>query len=306
MWSFQIFMRRTILSFSVFVLLAVPHTTVAQSATEEMAAVMGAVNAQLEATGADYRVALAEFITTEGEEMANTVLAKDVGNKQVTEDDFVPFDARRVWTGAGGSLTYAVDTTIDAVPPLGGLTQPETDAAIVRAVNTWDALQCSMLGLARNPDFGLDIGVLAFLLGLGGTPFTLADIQYAGWRDIDFIDPAVLGVTFTFWFIDPVSGLATDIDHNGKHDTAFREIYFDPSFLWADDGVTNVDVETVALHETGHGLSQAHFGMQSVNQNGLILAPAAVMNAIYTRSQRTLLGTDIGGHCTGWGRWPTN
>ena len=76
--------------------------------------------------------------------------------------------------------------------------------------------------------------MIAFLF----CPFVLADIQHAGWRDIDF-GGGILAVAFTFVFVD-VSGL-TDIDNNGKFDTAFREIYFDPSFSWADDGVSNVE-----------------------------------------------------------------
>jgi hypothetical protein len=155
----------------------------------------------------------------------------------------------------------------------------------------------------------LDIGIVAFQNGLGGSPFIFADIQHAGWRDINFAG-GILGVTFTFGFID-VSQLPnivfTDIDNNGKSDAAFREIYYDPSFSWADNGVSNVDVETVALHEAGHGLSQAHFGKVFIDNNGNIkFAPRAVMNAVYVSPQRSLLGTDNGGHCSNWANWPNN
>jgi len=99
----------------------------------------------------------------------------------------------------------------------------------------------------------------------------------------------------------------TDIDGNGKGDTAFREIYYDPSFAWKDDGVSNVDVETVALHEAGHGLSQGHFGKVFLKNDGSVQAsPRAVMNAFYLRPQRSLLGTDNGGHCSNWAAWPNN
>ena len=275
---------------------------------EEIATIMDDINAALTAEGADYLVAVAEAITsTDGETMGITIISKDVGNKQLGFD-FVPFDARRAWSGppAGSTdnITYAVDQTGDAVPVFGGLSGAQTTAAIDRAMGTWDAEQCSDLAITRVPDFGLDIGLIAFLNGLGGSPFVFADLQHAGWRDINFAG-GVIGVTFTFGFTD-ANGF-TDVDNNGKLDTAFREIYYDPSFNWADDGVGNIDVETVALHEAGHGLSQAHFGQVFIQTSGGVqAAPRAVMNAVYLGPQRSLLGTDGGGHCSNWGNWPNN
>ncbi len=103
------------------------------------------------------------------------------------------------------------------------------------------------------------------------------------------------------------SGAVTYIDVNGKADVACREIYYDPSFSWADDGVSNFDVETVALHEAGHGLSQAHFGKVWFKENGELKAsPRAVMNALYAGPLRSPLGTDKGGHCSNWANWPNN
>ena len=72
------------------------------------------------------------------------------------------------------------------------------------------------------PDFGTDIGRVAWEFGLGGSEAILADIQHAGWRDINFAGGTV-GVTFTFGFVDAFG--FTDIDDNGKLDVAFREIY---------------------------------------------------------------------------------
>lgn len=274
-------------------------------AAAEISGFMDAINVGLAADGAAYRVAMAEYITDgESGEMGNMIIAKDVGNKQLSFD-FVPGDARRVWSGAdANTITYAIDTTDDATPPLGDLGAAATDAAIVRATGTWEALTCSNLGQSRNDDFGVDIGVVAFLNGLGGSPFVFADVQHAGWRDINF-SGGTLGVTFTFGLTD-ASGF-TDIDNNGKLDTAFREIYYDPSFNWADDGTSDVDVETVAAHEIGHGLSQGHFGQVFLDNKGnLKHAPRAVMNAVYVGPQRALLGTDNGGHCSNWAQWPNN
>lgn len=102
------------------------------------------------------------------------------------------------------------------------------------------------------------------------------------------------------------SPVFTDIDDNGKLDAAFREIYYDPSPNWADDGVTDFDVEAVALHEAGHGLSQAHFGNIFFKNDGSVKrAPAAVMNPFILGQQRSLLASDDGGHCSNWAQWPS-
>ncbi len=319
-------MKKFILLLSCFLLAAIffscakeqpisPDTTAPQKnlglgksseSEADLSSIMDALNAQLEADGADYRVAMAEYITDGGnEEAGNTIIARNVGNKHLTAD-FVPFDTRRAgWSGsASGSdnITYAVDQTGDAVPVFGGLSGAQTTAAIDRAMGSWEGLNCSTLPISKNPDFGVDIGVVAFLNSLGGSPFILADVQHAGWRDINF-SGGILGVTFTFIFVSGPN--PTDIDNNGLADAAFREIYYDPSFSWADNGVSNIDVETVALHEAGHGLSQAHFGKVFFNNNGDIhAAPRAVMNAVYLAPQRDLLGTDNGGHCSNWANWP--
>lgn len=276
-----------------------------------LASVMDAVNAGLAEEGEAYRAAMAEWISGPARgEAGNTVFAKDVGNKQLAFD-FVPNDGRRPWSGPPNgptdNVTYAIDQTGDAVPPFGGLDADQTTAAIQRAMSTWDNVQCSDLALMQNPDFGIDIGVVAFIFsgGLVGSPFIFADVQHAGFRDLNFAGN-ILGVAFTFGFVDG-GGNFTDVDSNGKLDAAFREIYYDPSFSWADDGSTNVDVETVALHEAGHGLSQAHFGKVWLDNKGnLKLSPAAVMNAAYTGPRRALKGTDNGGHCSNWSQWPNN
>jgi len=274
----------------------------------ELATFMDALNVQLEAQGADYRALEAEYITAgDSGQAGGTVLSKVTGNKQLPHD-FVPFDARRAgWSGAAGpsdNITFAIDETGDAVPLFGGLTGAQTNAAILAAMGTWEGLTCSTLPLVQNPTFGVDIGVVAFLNGLGGSPFVLADVQHAGWRDINFAG-GILGVTFTFIFVS--GGVPTDIDGNGLADAAFREIYYDPSFSWANNGVANIDVETVALHEAGHGLSQAHFGKVWLKNDGSLAAsPRAVMNALYAGPFRGLAGSDSGGHCSNWANWPNN
>ena len=74
-----------------------------------ISAMIDAANAGLTAAGAGYRVAMAEYVTGEGDQAGATVISKDLGNKQLTAD-FVPNDTRRVgWSGP--DITYAVDMT---------------------------------------------------------------------------------------------------------------------------------------------------------------------------------------------------
>ena len=115
----------------------------------------------------------------------------------------------------------------------------------------------------------------------------------------------ILGVTFTFIWVysngDPV-----DTDKNGKADVYTREIYYNDAFPWADGD--HYDVETIALHEAGHGLSQGHFGkLFKTEKNGKYhFAPRAVMNAGYTGIQTSINKTDKAGHCSNWAQWPNN
>ena len=272
-----------------------------QSITTEY---LDAINDGLAASGVNFRVAIAEYVTGAGDEAGATVLSKDVGNMQLALD-FVPFDPRRAgtpitnggWSGSvmgpDDDITYAIDQLGGAID---GLTQAQTNASIDAAMATWEGEACSNLPITQNPDFGVDLGVIF------GGGFVVADIQHAGWNNVNF-GGGVLGATFTLGFCSPCSGddfAWTDIDNNGKGDVAFREIYYDPEanfntpspWPWTMDG-TGVDVEAVALHEAGHGLSQAHFGnIFFKNDGSLKRAPAAIMNPFILGSTRTLLGTD--------------
>ncbi len=271
---------------------------------------LDAINVALAKEGKGYRVAYAEYITAgESNEVGQTIYARNVGNKQL-DADFVPFDPRRAgWsgpvTGSTDDITYAIDQTGDAVPPFGGLTGAQTTGEIAAAMSTWNAVGCSSIPLIQNPDYGLDLGYTAWAyFGVVGSPYVVADIMHAGWRDLNFAG-GILGVTFTWFWVDG-SGNPTDIDNNGKLDVAFRDIYYDPSWSWKIG--SNMDVQSIALHEAGHGLSQAHFGKVFVtNSNGkLHFSPRAVMNAGYVEVQQELLGTDVGGHCSIWASWPMN
>jgi hypothetical protein len=262
------------------------------------------VNAQLAAAGATVRLVMAEVLGAPGYE-GRTIYFNDRGNKQF-DSQFVPGDPRR---GGATDITWINDLWDGATA--NGLTAVQTDAAVRRAMTTWDEVACSTIPLTYLGSYDVDLGVLQWLLGFGGSPVAFADVTHAGWLPGAFFDEVVpngstfiIGSTFTFIWVD-ASGNPTDIDNNGKLDVAFRETYYNNEFPWGIDTDFPVDVQSVILHESGHELSQAHFGAAFSTGNGMLhFAPRAVMNAGYLGLLQTLTGTDIGGHCSIWARWP--
>ena len=272
---------------------------------------LGEVNERLAAEDVSLRVHKAEFVTPVASGQAGQVVfSKNRGNKQLGAD-FVPGDPRR---DGRTNITYVVDEADGATS--GGLTNAETEPAIDRAMATWEeSTQCSRFAIEELPYPGLDLGAFeaAFTDSSFPLPLSFADIIHAGWLSAGFFDTLtpgggdfILGVTFTFLFVDE-NGTPTDVNDDGKLDVAFREIYYNDNFEWGiNAGVSPYDVETVALHEAGHGLSQAHFGKIFLTpKNGKVhFAPFAVMNASISRQAQHLEGTDRGGHCSLWGSWP--
>lgn len=245
----------------------------------------------------------AEYITSgEGEHVGNTVFFVNTGNKQLGAD-FVPGYS----LDGTSDISYYTDSNRASVD----LDVSVTTAAIERAMNTWKDITCSDIGLYEIPYDGRPTGIYAQFLGFGGSGAYVADVVHAGWLPgefFDFLAPGgsdfILGVTFTLIFTS--GGVPTDLDNNGKADVGFREIYYNDAFTWNDGGT--YDVETIALHEAGHGLSQGHFGRAFVtNSNSkLHFSPRAVMNAAYSGVQTDILQTDNAGHCSNWSSWPKN
>jgi hypothetical protein len=271
----------------------------AQNTAEQIWNIMSQMNAGLVAAGSNYRIERADYITnSDSGEIGQTVIFSNRGNKQLGEH-FVPGDPRR---GGRTNITYIVDQTEGAVD---GLTVAQTTAAIDRAMTTWNNVTCSAIPITKLPDMpGVDLGVIEFIIGLGGSPDFLADITHAGWLPAGILPANVIAVTFTSVFAD-ATGL-TDIDNNNKLDVAFREILYNDAFVWQIN--SGVDVESIALHESGHGLSQDHFGAAFItDSNGkLHFSPRAVMNAAYSGVQQSIAATDNGGHCSIWATWPNN
>ena len=246
----------------------------------------------------------AEYITNaENREMGNTIIFEDRGNKQL-DFDFSPL------VNLDG--TQGIEYFVDQVRPPQTMDIDAARAAIVRAADTWKNVSCSDLGIEKTIDIPFPLGVVAAELGFPSIPGFIAEINHNGWMPASFFDflapngsQGILAVTFTFLLIDE-NGEFVDTNSDGKLDVAFREIYYNDNFIWADGGI-GVDTETIALHEMGHGLSQEHFGAAFITKKGDVkFAPRAVMNAAYSGPNRIIKGTDNAGHCSIWGNWPNN
>ena len=284
--------------FVIFVFM-IPSSSLGIS-EEEIRAVMREINELLEDMGENVRLEVVEYYTA-WNEMGQEVFFNN-RSKQL-KSHFVPYDADRF----GVSDIYWLSDQVDGTAA--GLTQTQTQDAVDRAMATWDSVNCSTIPLVKLPDQNFDWGYTQSLVGMGGFPGWIADLTHAGWLPGRFFELTlgpgasadVLGATFTFIWAGP-----TDIDNNGKYDVAFRETYYNNEFPWGIDTDWPIDVESIVLHETGHLLSQGHFGklFRTKTNDKLHFAPRSVMNSGYTGIQQVLTGSDIGGHCSIWASWP--
>jgi hypothetical protein len=255
------------------------------------ASLIQSLNSRLAAAGWDLQIASIDLFTIG--------VGRPEDRIHQNTSRWVPGDPRR--HADGNNLTYLVRQQFTQV---GGLIPSDVEAAIDRAYETWQDDSCvSNTTIVKRADPGIDTDVFDELIGQGDTSFPNfaylfeADIVIAGFRPRTFFDAMapqggdyILGTTVTFHFL-------TDANNDHFFDTAFVETYYNanPDFSWGIDiGLPGTDVETVALHESGHSLGVGHFGPP----------PQAVMNPIYGGIRQSLLPVDRASMCTVWGSWP--
>jgi hypothetical protein len=266
----------------------------------------------------DHRAVLfyAEYITDPdgGEPGGIEVLQQDIGNGQLSAD-FVFGDPRRaLFNGGSPGVNYSVnDANMSADGNLGN-----QQFWMRESVAIWTQSTCSNTGIVE-VTHNDTVGVVEYFFETGqiltswGSDLTQVGFRSAAEFPYFAANPRVLGVAFTLVWVDG-DGNATDIDNNGKTDVAFREIYYNDEFAWADnglegrqpDGTRLFDFPTVAIHEVGHGLSAAHFGLIGIKDGALFVSPRTIMNAIYGGTLRELTGRDEASHCSNWAQWPLN
>ena len=101
--------------------------------------------------------------------------------------DWVPFDPMRYGTR---EIYWLSDLTIGE-NTANGITFGDTQAAIDRAMDTWNTVTCANIPLVKVSDLGMDWGVVHFLDGYGGLLGWLADITHAGWLPKAFFEDAL-------------------------------------------------------------------------------------------------------------------
>jgi hypothetical protein len=282
--------------------LFVPQLAVAQDGDPAVLARMQAINQQLRARGLGIAVEQIEFFTIGGGRPSNRIHAQ--------EFRWVAGDPRRL--ADGDRLTYLVDQSDGATAS--GLSSAQTEAAIDRALDTWQANRCfKKVDIVKRADNGDDPDIFDSYFGFGGfgNPF-LADIVEAGWLPRAYFEAVggpgggrgILAFSVTFIFTE-TNGDPTDINGDNRLDTALNEVYYNDNFgnpagdragnPWGIDILLpGIDVETVALHENGHSLGIGHFGPP----------PAAVMNPVYAGIRHSPLAVDSAGMCSVFSSWP--
>jgi hypothetical protein len=301
MKSFKILTLLTLLL--SLVVLPLPKAVAQQGEGDpDVLARMRQINDQLRASGLGIAIEEIQFITIGQGRPANRIHQSGLR--------WVAGDPRRA--ADGDNITYLVDQSDGATAS--GLTNAQTEAALDRALTTWDGDKClKKTNIIKRADSGADPDIFDSFFGFGGLgdPF-LADIVEAGWLPKAFFDAVggpgggngILAFSVSFIFVDG-AGNPTDINGDNNLDTALNEVYYNDNF--GDPGGTRVgnpwginillpgiDVETVGLHENGHSLGIGHFGPP----------PAAVMNPVYAGIRHTPLAVDDAGMCAVWASWP--
>ena len=237
---------------------------------------------------------------------------------------FVANDPRR---RSNVGIEWTFDTRrSQAQTILNGIPQLWTSAEAVNqtrlAVNRWISLPCYSADFGElpypiAPGFENIEWVDDFYLGAEPQPFRpVAEITVGGFLPASFFRQIwgahgddILGVTYQFIFYDPATGQPTDIDHNGKLDGFWSEIYFNGLYYWGDatspgvDPFSVVDLQTIALHESGHAFGLNHFGQTFENHGGFRVAAYNIMSQFYPGPFRSVSGTPTGTFCGLYGSW---
>lgn len=286
------------------------------------------INGRLAAAGSNIRAVKAELLLDgKGWDGATSTVIIANNRSRGIGSEWVKGDPRR--EGRQG-VTYAIGSNTSILPttrdPDGSnvrlVSAAQVEAQIEEGMAAWRDLRCSSKPITRVPvPAGTDPDYLDQLFrgNPAGSPNYVqpADIVQSGWQPLAFFTAFggaaganIIGVTFTFVFVDDVTGARTDIDGNGQDDLALAELYYNNRFYWGTSAAPNVvDFYSIITHESGHALGLGHFGKVFVTKkaaaDGIQIAdvkyaPYAMMNAVYVTGRNELTGTDNGSFCQIW------
>src|SRR5215203_2490577 len=274
-------------------------------------AVIDAVNKKLQARGLGIAVEAINYFTLDNARPSDRVHAQDFR--------WVPNDPRRI--AQGDDITYLIATNRSTTES--GLTASQTTSAIQRALSTWGANPTlDKVDLVERPYAGRDVTIYDELVADGkfddfkgqAGDYLVADIVNAGWLPRAYFEAAggpgggrgILAFSVSFVFLNE-DGTPSDINGDGRLDTALNEVYFNNTFgdpKAPDNRSTRpwginilppgIDVETVALHENGHSLGLGHFGPP----------PDAVLNPVYAGIRQDPMAADEAGMQAVYSSWP--
>jgi hypothetical protein len=264
------------------------------------------------------------MVTREYPQSLPTVFVADHTLHLPTE--FVAVEPRRMDFDGNNyvGLTWTYDTRRGSAQTLTngvpGTLTPDQSVGMARLnVDMWTALDCYRAYFAEipYPRPGFENTEIIDDIFLGGEtqPFRgAAEIVFGGFLPATFFRQRfgaggdyVLGVTYWFAMRD-ASGQLTDIDHNGKFDTGWTEIYFNDLYYWGDAAAPGfdpriLDLGTVGLPETGHAFGLGHFGRIFEIPGVFTIAAFNIMSQIYTGPFRYIGNVPTGAFCSMYGSW---
>ena len=286
-------------------LVSTPAPSLAVTETEESGLSQFLTSANVRAAKSGVAIARAELLTTSTADLKTPRLLFANDRTLRLTSGWVPRDIRRLSTDA--TLSYAVFAP-NAKATVGGA----AGAAFESAMATWNGVPCSNLTINKRE---LEPGRLPSYFRTGGL-FPPADINVVGFLPgtvFDSLAPggsqSIVAVTLTATFVGTDAQgrtIPTDVDGDGRMDTAFKEIWFNDALGYSTVGAPGtIDIESAILHEFGHALELGHFGkiVGDPKTGKLHVSPRAVMNAANLGTQRTLLGSDNAAFCGTYANW---